>query len=345
MAKYRAIPQGYMTVGEVAKKTGTTVRTLQYYDEKGILTPTLLSENGRRLYTDQDMIKLQQILIFRELNMNLEKIKSIMQRTDYDTKKILESQKIMLEIKKRKIEHLIGEIDNMTTFNGKIENYNFDFKETEWELVWNEIYQKQGIVQDEILIPVKTFIQKLKDNGLLKVLDLGCGTGRNTIYMAKMGMQVTATDISDKGLEITLKRAKKCGLHVEVVKHDIRYIPFGDNTFDAVLCSWVSGHGTLNDVKKHASEMLRIIRPGGMIFVDYPSIKSEHYGIGLEIEKNTFLNNMVSEERIPHHYSDIEELEDIYSAYEHTITLYTYQYGEKNDLHDIEAFIVEVIKK
>lgn len=100
MEEYRAIPQGYMTVGEVAKRMGTTVRALQYYDKKGVFAPSFSSEGGRRLYTEQDVIKLQQILIFRELNMNLGKIKSVMQRNDYDTKKVLESQKIMLEIKK-----------------------------------------------------------------------------------------------------------------------------------------------------------------------------------------------------------------------------------------------------
>ena len=56
MAKYRAIPQGFMTVGEVAKKMGVTVRTLQYYDKEGLLSPSAESEGGRRLYTDKDLI-------------------------------------------------------------------------------------------------------------------------------------------------------------------------------------------------------------------------------------------------------------------------------------------------
>lgn len=60
--KIRAIPQGYMTVGEVAKKMGVTVRTLQYYDEQNLLSPSSQSEGGRRLYTDKDVIKLYQIL-------------------------------------------------------------------------------------------------------------------------------------------------------------------------------------------------------------------------------------------------------------------------------------------
>ncbi len=62
MEKYKAIPQGYMTVGEVAKKMGVTVRTLQYYDKKGLLSPSAESEGGRRLYTNKELIILNQII-------------------------------------------------------------------------------------------------------------------------------------------------------------------------------------------------------------------------------------------------------------------------------------------
>ena len=56
MAKHRAISKDYMTVGEVAKKIGVTVRTLQYYDKEGLLSPSAESEGGRRLYTDKDLV-------------------------------------------------------------------------------------------------------------------------------------------------------------------------------------------------------------------------------------------------------------------------------------------------
>ena len=76
MAKYRAIPDGYMTVGEVAKKMGTTVRTLQYYDKEGLLSPSAESEGGRRLYTDKDLVILHQILSLKSLGFSLDDIKS-----------------------------------------------------------------------------------------------------------------------------------------------------------------------------------------------------------------------------------------------------------------------------
>lgn len=60
MEEYRAIPTGYMTVGELAKKMGVTVRTLQYYDKEGFFSPSAKSAGGRRLYTHKDLIKTTQ---------------------------------------------------------------------------------------------------------------------------------------------------------------------------------------------------------------------------------------------------------------------------------------------
>ena len=75
MEKYRAIPDGYMTVGEVAKKMKVTVRTLQYYDKEGLLSPSAESEGGRRLYTDKDFVTLHQIVSLKSLGFSLDDIK------------------------------------------------------------------------------------------------------------------------------------------------------------------------------------------------------------------------------------------------------------------------------
>lgn len=65
----------FMTVGEVAKKMGVTVRTLQYYDKEGLLSPSAESEGGRRLYTDKDLITLHQIISLKSLGFSLDDIK------------------------------------------------------------------------------------------------------------------------------------------------------------------------------------------------------------------------------------------------------------------------------
>lgn len=71
----RAIPPGYMTAGEAAKKMGVSVRTLQHYDREGLLPPSSLSEGGRRLYTDKDLVRLHQILSLKRLGFSLRDIK------------------------------------------------------------------------------------------------------------------------------------------------------------------------------------------------------------------------------------------------------------------------------
>ena len=71
----KAVPPGYMLIGEVAKKMGTTVRTLQYYDREGILSPSAESVGGRRLYADKDIVLLHQIQTMKFLGLSLAEIK------------------------------------------------------------------------------------------------------------------------------------------------------------------------------------------------------------------------------------------------------------------------------
>lgn len=82
MDKQKAIPQGYMTVGEIARKTDVTVRTLQHYDREGLLSPSAMSEGGRRLYTDKDIVKLHQILSLKHLGFSLSDIKNRLSSLD-----------------------------------------------------------------------------------------------------------------------------------------------------------------------------------------------------------------------------------------------------------------------
>ena len=65
-----------MTIGELAKRMGVTVRTIQYYDKENILKPSAFSEGGRRLYAAKDVVKLHQILSFKYLGFSLEEIKN-----------------------------------------------------------------------------------------------------------------------------------------------------------------------------------------------------------------------------------------------------------------------------
>ena len=104
MSKHRAIPQGYMTVGEAAKKMNLTVRTLQYYDKVGLLPPSAESEGGLRLYTNKEIVRLYQIRAMKQLGFSLEEIKAWIasHNTPEDLSSVLleHASKIRDEIKK-----------------------------------------------------------------------------------------------------------------------------------------------------------------------------------------------------------------------------------------------------
>lgn len=81
-----------MTVNEASKLTGVSIRTLQYYDTIGLLPPAGYTEAGYRLYDDTAMERLQQILLFRELEFPLKEIKRILDSPNFDRSKALEQQ-------------------------------------------------------------------------------------------------------------------------------------------------------------------------------------------------------------------------------------------------------------
>ena len=96
-----------MTVNEVSKLTGVSIRTLQYYDKIGLLHPAEYTEAGYRLYDDAALETLQQILLFRELEFPLKDIKKIVGSPDFDRSKALAQQIELLTLKKEHLENLI----------------------------------------------------------------------------------------------------------------------------------------------------------------------------------------------------------------------------------------------
>lgn len=96
-----------MTVNEVSKLTGVSVRTLHYYDEIGLLHPTSITDAGYRLYDDTALEQLQHIMLFRELEFPLKDIKAILNSSGFDRTKALEQQIELLTLKKEHIENLI----------------------------------------------------------------------------------------------------------------------------------------------------------------------------------------------------------------------------------------------
>lgn len=94
-----------ITISKVSKIAGISIRTLQYYDKIGLLTPSNYTETGYRLYSDKDLKRLQYILLFKELGFSLKEI--TMMNRNFDIDKALDNQINSLMQKKDHLEHLI----------------------------------------------------------------------------------------------------------------------------------------------------------------------------------------------------------------------------------------------
>lgn len=137
------------TVKEISDITGISVRTLHYYDEIGMLKPTSRSEAGYRLYDDEALETLQQILFFREFDIPLKEIQSVMENPAFDRNQILQMQRKMLLVKKERIEHLISNIDNILKGEKKMD---FEvFSKSEIEGILNSMISGMNEEQKKVL--------------------------------------------------------------------------------------------------------------------------------------------------------------------------------------------------
>jgi MerR family transcriptional regulator, thiopeptide resistance regulator len=100
------------TVKQLSQLAGVTPRTLHHYDEIGLLKPSRVGENGYRYYGEESVLRLQQILFYRELDMPLEDIKKIMGRRDFDVLGALYSHKEALHKQVARLNRLITTVDN-----------------------------------------------------------------------------------------------------------------------------------------------------------------------------------------------------------------------------------------
>jgi MerR family transcriptional regulator, thiopeptide resistance regulator len=100
------------TVNQLSKLAGVSVRTLHYYDEIGLLRPDAIRPNGYREYGDVAVLKLQQIMFYRELEISLEDIKAMVSHPDFDAVAALEMHRLSLQGRARRLERLIQTVND-----------------------------------------------------------------------------------------------------------------------------------------------------------------------------------------------------------------------------------------
>jgi len=126
------------SIKEIADLAGVTTRTLRYYDEIGLLKPADSGDNGYRYYDQSSLLRLQQILFFRELEVPLKDIRLIISRPDFNLPGALEKHRSSLQNRVKRLDRLIDTIDQtIATIKGEwimtAKDYFEGFDETQYE--------------------------------------------------------------------------------------------------------------------------------------------------------------------------------------------------------------------
>jgi len=133
---------------------------------------------------------------------------------------------------------------------------------------WDGIFKKQGKVFDKVQEDIPRITSLFKKKNVRKILDLGCGSGRHLVYLAKRGFDVYGFDISKYGIKITKGWLKKEKLKAKLKIGDIyKKLPYKDNFFDALISTQTLHHNRIGNIRKLIKEIERILKPGGFIFV------------------------------------------------------------------------------
>lgn len=146
------------------------------------------------------------------------------------------------------------------------------------------------------------------------VLDLGCGSGRYTIFLAEQGLKVSAIDIAQSAVDMTKDWLKFRGLTGDVRQASIEELPFPDASFDALVSFGVLDHVLAPVAKKGIQEIRRVVKPGGLIHLNLRSTKAYHYGEGEQVEPGTFLIPDGPEKGLAQHFWNEEEIEQAFAG-------------------------------
>ena len=271
------------STGEFAKRANVSVRTIRYYDDKGLLKPTEVRESGYRYYTDTDFVRLQRIIVLKRLGFSLEDIAEISSRDD-DSDYIRESFQLQLKL----IQGKLDELQHMEQIITEAYEYISTSKVPDWnkliglihllnmEETLAEQYKNSMNVDARInlhrnyslnpqgwfrwiydLLPIK---QKQR------ILEVGCGNGQlwmDNIDHLPAQVQITLSDISSGMLRNAQENLKEQKQSFHFDCFDLQDIPYEDQSFDLVIANHVLFYA--KDREKALTELSRVLKKGGYL--------------------------------------------------------------------------------
>lgn len=284
--------KGFYTAGEFAKKAGVTIRTIRFYDGKGLLKPSSLSEAGYRLYTDEDFAKLQRILTLKYLGFSLEDIATMFITEDTGVDCLKKSLEIQLEIVRNRIKHMELIEKSIVEAKKVIE----DDAEPDWSKIVDIIHvtnmEKDLAIQYKDSRNLKVRINlhdkfsvnkygwfnwifdKINVSHNDEVLEIGCGDGkmwRGCSDIIPKNAELILSDISEGMLNDAKENLKDLKSNVKFHIADCVNLPYENESFDKVVANHMIFY--VKDRKKAFSEIRRVLKKDGCFYCSTYGLK------------------------------------------------------------------------
>jgi ubiquinone/menaquinone biosynthesis C-methylase UbiE len=278
-----------LKIGEFAKRSGVTVKTLLHYDKIGLLKPSEKTEAGYRIYCEEDFLKLQQITTLKFIGLPLNEISHILYESGENLENMISIQKKALEEKKKHIDAVIdvfNKAKNTAKKNGFLDANNLIdlIKITNIESRVKEQYKSDKNLNirsnlhsyntNKIDFDKWCFNQiKFPTNG--KVLELGCGTGKLWLKNKDIidnSLDITLSDFSKSMLKIARDKLKEVNYKFKYEEINVENIPYEDNSFDVVIAEHMIYFAP--DVEKALLEIRRVLKDGGVLYVSANSCET-----------------------------------------------------------------------
>jgi len=181
--------------------------------------------------------------------------------------------------------------------------------------VWDSRFKNEGKLFENPHEDIAAIASLLKEKGARTVLDLGSGSGRHMVFLAKNGFCVFGLDNSPQGTRIAREWLAQEGLSADLHLQEMtEQLPYPDYFFDAVISIQVIHHTRPAAIKKIIREVARVLKESGFLFVSVPKEKTQANRF-MEIEPYTFLPLDGPEKGLPHYYFTRQALEEFFAGF------------------------------
>ena len=274
--------KGYYTTGEFAEKAHVTLRTIRWYDNKNLLKPSGYTEGGARLYTDADLSKLQQILLFKYLGFSLDDIREMIM-TSENEEYLLGSLDIQKKLVQEKIEELNDVYKALDKTRDAVEKHHGKDLNAMLNLIHitgsDRSLKTQYLNSTNVAARIRLhrdysvnregwFPWLYRESGIedhMNILEIGCGNGAlwtENMHCLPDHIHVTLSDISE-GMLRDARKAIRSDSRFTFRCFDGQKIPFGNESFDIVFANHMLFY--CNDISKVISECRRVLKKDGKL--------------------------------------------------------------------------------